>query len=305
MDWEELYRKWTSEKIDGQQIFDKKLIPKINDINEYNRELYVEYHNYFLSDGSLSSYKNYRSKIFNFLTDNHIKRKKLYEITQEDLENYFLEHIYIDKATTFNSRVNYISDFFKFHKDKLRIELVFNKLLSNKAEIEKDKNNVSVPLTSEQIEFYRQRYYIQPIKLFLFEMVYYTGISLKDFRALNYGLFNKEQGEFILKNNKRIKVPLHLIPIVERLKNEWFFNANKDYAELINEIKKELREDGIVENFKYSDIIKTAEETAFIKCPECGEKFEAIANNWCVKQYYASGQHWIVCRKCGDINETK
>ena len=37
-------------------------------------------------------------------------------------------------------------------------------------------------------------------------------------------------------------------------------------------------------------------------CPECGEKFEAVAENWCVKQYTEDGKQIIVCREnCGHV----
>lgn len=305
MDWNKLYKQWQSEKIDEQPMFNKSLIKKFNNMNEYNRELYVEYHNYFLkeSDRNPTSYKTYRSKLINFLTNENIRQKKLYELTQIDLDNYFAEYMLEDKQSTFNSRVGYIKDFVKIHKDKLIIELDFDKYLTTKNEIEEDMDNVAVPLNSEEIELYREIYYSQPIKLFLFEMIYYTNISLKDLRLLNYNLYNKKEGAFILKNGKEFKVPTQLSPLVERLKDESFFNSNKNYILLINEIKKDLRDNGILENFKYSNITKTTEESAFINCPECNEKFEAIVDNWCAKQYYEGGNNWIVCRRCGGLNE--
>ncbi|PJI06552.1 MULTISPECIES: site-specific integrase [Clostridium] len=298
MNWEEIYNQWMVQRIDDKPIISERLIKKFRKINEHNRNLYLEYHNHFFKNNKLklSSYRNYRSKIVDFLTYRPIINKKLEDITQENIDDYFYKFIDRDKATSFNNRVSYIKDFFDFHKSKLKIKLEF-KIRSTKNEIDNDKDNQAVALRSDQIEFYRQQYYTQPAKLFLFEMVYYDIMNLNELKMLKKYSFDKENREIILKN-KKIKIPSHLISLAERLQKG--FNVD----ELIKEIKKELREKNMVENFKYIDITKTR-DFAFITCPECGKKYEAIAENWCVKQYYNGGNHWIVCRKCGDLDERK
>lgn len=305
MDWNKLYNQWQLEKLEGQPIINKQMIKKFNNMNEYNRELYVDYHNYFLNKrkGSLTSYKNYRSKLIDFLTDSNIRNKKLHEITQEDLDNYLYERLNNEKSTTFTSRIDYIKDFLIFHKDKLQRKLVFDNLRYTSSEIEKDKENKATPLTCEQVEKIREIYYTQPTKLFAFEMIYNERISLKELKLLKYKLFHKDLGVFILSDDTRIKVPEHLFPLIDSLKEDKFFNSDKSYSDLINEVKKELREHGVVQNFKYSDIIKTVEDMTFIKCPECGKKSEAIVDYWCAKQYNEGTRFWIVCKKCGEQSE--
>lgn len=40
----------------------------------------------------------------------------------------------------------------------------------------------------------------------------------------------------------------------------------------------------------------------FWTCPQCGKKFEAIADNWCVKKFSEEGKNWVVCREnCGHV----
>lgn len=47
---------------------------------------------------------------------------------------------------------------------------------------------------------------------------------------------------------------------------------------------------------------ETVAGIVFWRCPECGEKFEAVAENWCVKQYTENSKQIIVCREnCGHV----
>lgn len=305
MNREEIYKKWSSLNIKGKPMLGIPTIVKFNEINDYYFGLYVEYHNYFFrenSDKKISSYKTYRSKIVDFILKLSILNKRMYEITQDDIEDYFNIYIYENK-NTFNSRVSYIKDFMIFHNDKYSAELKFDHLLNNQQEILEDEENAPVILSSEEIEAYREKYSNEPIKLFLFEIIYYSGISPDDLRLLKYNLFHKEVGAFILKNNIKVEVPKNLYSLIEKLKDDEFFNSNKNYTELINQIKRELRQSNILENFKPSDIKYTVKERAFFKCPECGKKLEGIVDNWCAKQYYKEGNYWIVCKECGEINE--
>lgn len=302
MNFELEYDRLLSETYNGKVVTGKPTITKIKNLNAYNRKVFIEFHNHFYSkiaegDEDLISYKGYRSKILDFLLDNEIKSKSLTEIQQADVEAYFQRKYAVENPQTYNSRISYVQKIFDFIN--LSTPIQFNSIPRKE---ENDKTNPAVALTIAEIEGIRKLFKNQYIKLFCFEMLYQTDITLEELKECNYSNFNSPSLEFILKN-RPIPVPSSLPPIIEQLKFDTeFFNVTRDYNDLIKIMRKDIIGTGIRKaSFKASDIWKTVEEVTHYKCVGCGNTYEAIADNWCLKQFVPEGSLWLVCRfECGE-----
>ncbi|MFD2370614.1 hypothetical protein ACFSO0_11800 [Brevibacillus sp. GCM10020057] len=302
MDFESEYSRLLTETYNGKVVTGKPTITKIKSLNIHNRKVFIEFHNYFYSkiiegEEDFVSYKGYRSKILDFLLDDEINSKSLTEISQADVESYFRRKYEVEKPQTYNSRISYVQKLFDFIK--LPNPIAFY-LIPRKEEI--DKTNPAVALTITEIESIRKLFKNQYIKLFCFEMLYQTDIILEELKECNYSNFNNSSLEFVLKN-RRISVPSSLLPIIENIKGDTeYFNVSRDYNELIKSMRQDIIGSGIRKaSFKPSDIWKTVEEVTHYKCVGCGNTYEAIADNWCLKQFEPEGSLWLVCRfECGE-----
>lgn len=302
MNFELEYSRLLNEKYNGKVVTGKPTITKIKGLNIYNRKAFIDFHNYFYSkivDGKedFVSYKGYRSKILDFLLDNEINSKSLTELSQTDVESYFKRKYEIENPQTYNSRISYVQKLFDFIN--LPNQIQFNSI-PRKEEI--DKTNPAVALTITEIECIRKLFKNQYIKLFCFEMLYQTDITLEELKECSYSNFNHSSLKFVLKN-RQIQVPSSLLPIIENLKGDTeYFNVTRDYNDLIKGMRQDIIGSGIREaSFKPSDIWKTIEEVTYYKCAGCGNTYEAIADNWCLRQFETEGSLWLVCRfKCGE-----
>lgn len=302
MNLEAEYERLLSETYNGKVVTGKPTITKIKKLNVYNRKVFIDFHNYFYSkivDGNedLDSYRGYRSKILDFLSDNLVKSKSLTEISQADVESYFQSKYEVENSQTYNSRIHYVQKIFDFVN--LPNPIQFTSIPKKE---ENDKINPAVALTISEIESIRKLFKDQYIKLFCFEMLYQTDITLEELKESNYSNFNNASLEFVLKN-RPIPVPRSLPPIIEKLKGDTeYFNVSRDYNDLIKSMRQDIIGSGIRKaSFKPSDIWKTVEEVTYYKCVGCGHTYEAIADNWCLKQFEPEGSLWLVCRfECGE-----
>lgn len=309
MDFEEQYQILLTEKFEGKIVTGKPTITKMKLINPLNREILINFHHHYMGlikthQEKLSNYKNYRSKIIGFLLDKEINQKSIIEIEQSDIERYFSNRIDEDnKPDTYNSRMPFVQKYFDFCEDQLVHSINFNSIKRySLTEIEEQRENYAIPLSLKDIDAIRKVFKEQPLELFVFEMLYHTNANIEDLRQCNIKNFDLDSHSFTLRS-KIIIVPESLLPIIDMVKDDSeYFNSDRDYNELIRVMKSKLAIKGLRhQSFKPIDIRKTREEVSFLKCPECPNSYEAVAENWVIKQYSKEGEKWIVCKNCGGI----
>ncbi len=292
---EEIYSEW--EKItceDGTAFFGKESRKKFDKISDVHFSLYERYQSHlFAIETNRKSAVNRRSRILDFLLWLESINCSLSNITQDALDTYFAGKKK-DKATTITSRVNYLKDFFIYHAEIFSETIDVDRYRKSAENIAKMQQ-----LTPYQISHCRQRYKDDWRKLYIFEMIYYTdftdeeikNVKIEDVNHMDCSIQNKDA-------SKKIHVPSHLIELIDKMNERGIFGCSFDIVAYIGQMREELKSLNI-QNFNVKDGIATRRKT-FCECPQCGNKYEMIADNWCVIQYTENGAFWIVCReKCG------
>ncbi len=290
MNREKIYRQWkTTKDSTGEALCNDAMIKKFRKISDQNFQYYIEYQDYLLTQGKAGSLKTIRSKVVDYLI--FMGTFDLKDTTQEIIDNYFKRYKN-ENPKSFNSRIFYLMGFFNYFslKDNLEIEK-FKKATDNK---EKSMSRI----TAEQISQTREKYKNNIKKLFVFEMMYYTSLSMAEIGKIKLDNLDPVTNTLCYKKKKN-PIPKSLINLIQTMHYTGEFDKPHDIMSTIKQMRKELAENGL-EKLTATDGRETR-KTTFWKCPQCGYEYEAIAENWCVKQYTENGENWVVCReRCGN-----
>ena len=260
----------------------------------------IELRNSGRSENTIS---NYRPKVRDCLISSTFRNRDLASITSNELEEYFLGCITPKmKPNTYQTIIDYNKSFFSFACPAIISDIDWETLKLKKDELEPD--NPAQSLDARIIDLCRDLYsdfnFIDKLrKRFIFEVMLQTDLTSKEIGELNYNNFVfKYEGDeitYFLETNDIRSIPKSLYEIATKMNQNSLFNF--DTQTYVSQMKIELKELGVI-NFKRSDLDKTR-ETRFMSCPQCGQKYEAVPENWCLRNFYDEGQLWIVCRRCG------
>lgn len=299
MDWDKAYENLKNVMYEGKRLNSNGFIKKIKGLNEWHREMYINYFDSFIQDDKLSAIHTYKYPIQNFLLQDNINIKQFSDISQIDIDN-FLEQ-YLNKKINYYNTIQYaIKNYFEFYAEYMNFTPEYIKF-----PVEDDATNKKLPLTCEELEDIRniigQSYFLQ----FIFELAYENGIRFEQSRYYSKKTYDDINGRFIKPDGEYIVLSKKLQTIVEKIKDTDEFN-DPYYKQGFSKSKlyRLLQDNGFNRAIKSKDVNTAFEENTSFKCPGCGGRYEATASNWIIKQYYDDGELWIVCKeKCGKKNE--
>lgn len=302
MDWEKANQRLRFLMANGKRINSEDIIKRINKLNEWHRKMFIEYYDSFLKEQKISTFRTHRHPILEFLLQEKINAKFLSEITQNDLDDFLMNKMDNDKKiemTTVDNNQSALKSYFAFHEKHLRFTPVYIEIKSE----EKNLKNKVMPLTCEELENIRNIIKNEPPYIqFIFEFAYENGIRLENSRDYNMKNYDEENSRFISAAGEHIEISDRLKGIVERIKDtEEFRNPyyKQGFSKLV--LYEILKKNGFERKIKSSDVNETLKRSTTLKCPGCGNVYEATAENWIIKQYHEGGQLWIVCKeKCGE-----
>ena len=274
----------------GKPLFGSDTIDRLFRLPEQSLSDYLSYLNYVESTGNINTIQTYRSKQLDFLEYISHRNCDINNITQSVVDDYFKKYDSIDKSNgTFNTRIGYIKPFLEFFSlDGIDVNK-FTKPVDKK--VKKMKR-----LSAKNISEARYEFRNDAKKLFVFEMIYYTEFSMTEI-----GEIQKEHIDYSSRSisycGKESVLPEKLMAFIQ--KNESIlFDESFDMTTTIEKMREDLAEYGM-DNLTATDG-KETRKALFWTCPQCGKQFEAVAENWCVKQYTQDGENWVVCREyCG------
>ena len=291
MNREMIYDAWRKMNYGGNAFCSKSMVDDFRRISDRNFQYYVRYQEYMFAIGQpVTSIKSRRSKLVSFLIE--ISDCALENITQPIVDAYFQKFESEEPQTT-NTRVDYLKGFLEYLSlgDKIDFEK-YKKPIDRKADKKMKR------MSAEQISMARDILRTDIRKRFVFDMMYYTSLSMEEIGKLRIGNvdFINRKIRFGKKEND---VPKALVDLIHGMQLSGEFEKTYDIMTTIEQMRKELSQYGL-DNLKSTDGKETRKAT-FWKCPQCGCEYEAIAENWCVKQYTDGGENWVVCReKCGN-----
>lgn len=288
---------------DGISLIGPKDMKNIKLLPDYNLEYFYIYAKAYISKNDKEVAKNYVSIVNRFLT--HISKFNcdLKGVNQE-LVNSFFEANKNHSQSTINNYKIWLSNFFSFFYLLEKIDLS-----QFKGKIEsKDNKIISAEKLSKAKEVYRkirresdkdsEDYKTATKSLFVLEMLFSVPLSMNDI-----GRFHKEKGKYsknkIYFEGETYDAPASLISLIEEMYVTNLFFETNDITSTVNRMKKELSDYdmGTLTAKKKDGGAKATRDAIFWACPQCGEKYEAVAENWCVKQYTPNGENWVVCRE--------
>ncbi len=296
MDWSEAYRRLRESKINGAFVNNESTINTIQKLNEWHREMFINYFYSFLEKGNLKSFKSHRYAILFFLSKPSINGKPFSMITQIDLDDLLTE-LMSDIGSKFQNNQNAIKNYFTFYKAQLSFAPKFITISKN----EKTLINPVIPITCKELEEIRKIIKEEPYLQFIFELAYENHIRFEDSKKYSEKAYDRTNFRFKTNNNKYITLSDKLINLVKQIENtDEFKNTRYKHGFSKEVLFAKLDENGFKRALKSSDVNEALEKSNSFRCPECGHIFEAIADNWIVKRYNEDGNLWIVCKEyCG------
>lgn len=291
----EVYNVWKTKKVNGTSFMGDVLIKKLDRISDANWEEFVEFIDY-MCETKPASVKGYRSKIIDFLTSEEMLECSIYNIYHKKMCEYLSGKRFKSKDT-FESYVAYIKAFFEYFNiisvdwDRIKNDSSFY------VNEEDEEINETEIYSAEQISEARELIKNDIKQRFIFEM-FYLGLTRQDIQNINYECFDLIEG--VLKYSGKVFVLNdNILKLVKKLDADGYFDTSQNVDYTVDKMKRVLADVGIT-NFKYKDVNKTREMMLF-RCPQCGNLYEAVADNWCVAQYVKAGNMWLVCReRCGN-----
>ncbi len=293
MDRLSIYDEWRRKSVNGEALCDERTISLFKKLSDKNFKYYFEYHQHLFSNTKISIYKNKRSKILDFLTFPIIVECDLENVTQSMIDIYF-ESFENEMPNTTNTRVYHLRDFMNFLSLADNIDFEKYKKPIDQKEVKKMSR-----ISAEQISAVRDKYKEDPKTLFVFEMILYSPFSNAEI-----GQFQIDDVDFInntiYKDGEAYAVPVSLINLIYDMHSTGILYEPHDVMSTINRLRKDMATHGLGKLTAKDG--KETRKTLFWACPQCGHEYEAIAENWCVKQYREDGENWVVCRKrCGHV----
>ena len=254
---------------------------------------------------SESTIRNYRPKVKACLISDIFKNRDINDITENDVEKYLLEFVSKDKPQTYQSRINYNKSFFDYACPDIAKEVDWKVLRLKIDELNAD--NAAQILDAKIIAACRDEMndFSNTDKLrkrFIFEMMLHTELTSIDIGNVKYEDFQIEkidgQERCVLQWKHENIILSHMVGLIikEMKKKELFHFDTRTYVE---QLKVELKKCG-VENFKRSDLERTRKER-FQICPQCGKRYEALPENWCLREFGERKELWIICRGCCNV----
>lgn len=281
----------------------KSVINDFNKICDQNFEFYVLYQDHYLNEEkkSLLSMLGIRSKIKDFLLSDELSNKPLNIVPLETIDMYFY-NVYAtnnDTKKTFISRVDYINGFLKYLFEQGLIPKKFNseKFRGLQFKEEATDKNKKKAITPKQVSEFHAKCKDKPEYLYVFDMKYYTDFDDEQIQSLtmkNVDISNRT----ITIDEKSVVVPesvINNIIEIDRSNRLGELAGVKQYFIYLKPVFEELG----FKNIKPKDITLETKKRLSFTCPQCGNEYEAIVENWCAVQYTESGAFWIVCRGCG------
>ena len=289
MDRNIVYNRWRSKPSSRK---------KMDMICEENFEMFVNCISALEPSRSQESVNQYKSAIMNFLAAPQIRSVKLQDITHSLIEEYIIRFYDNNSAdNSLNSKVRYIKKLFELEAPASLETVDWNALTVKANEIE-TKNQAQV-LNAEQISKCRDIYSRDLRKRYIFEMMLQTSVkdnTIAHFKIASLIESEDDSGKHyaIAESKKRIEtIPRYLGKLI--LEMEMQHKHGFDLKTYVEQMKDDLRPFGI-ENFKRSDL-KSTREKKFFTCPQCGNKYEATEDNWCLKRFVEGQDFWIVCKE--------
>ncbi len=300
LEWEKAYDSLRMLLPNGKRINSEEIINRVKRLNEWHREMFMDYYNHFLIENKISSFKTHRHPILQFLLQESINKKRFGQITQQDIDDFLMNKMDSNKKiqmTTVDNNQSAIKSYFTHYANELSFVPIYMDIKNE----EKNLMNKVSPLKCGEIEDIRNIIKDEPYLQFIVEFAYENRIRFENSREYNKKNYNEKTGTFTSTTGKDIILSEKLKQIVERIKNtEEFTNPRYKQGFSKKVLYEKLKEKGFNRPIKSSDINETFDRSTSFKCPGCGNVYEAIAENWIIKQYHENGQLWIVCKeKCG------
>lgn len=313
MDRAPIYEKWLKTTYIGQEgketpLCDDGTLSKFDRINDHNFGYYVDYQEYYISQGKkVSSIPTRRSEIYEFLIFIEGSGAFLEDVTEDMLNTHMLSRKRDSTKSTFTNRISYLSGFFAYLHEKGIISFVFDSLeyKSWAKELPDPKENKEKPLNLEQVSKFRQMLIDQSYDypkyreyLYVFDMLYYTQFN--DNQIQNLSLRNNvDVSNRVIKIDEvKATVPQEVIDNIVFLDSSGKLGQLLRVLQYVKYMKPLLNEIGF-ENVRKTDIVVSKDNLSF-RCPQCNTSFEATIDNWCARQYSKDGKLWIVCKRCGN-----
>lgn len=293
---------------DDKPVFSKKTLPRLKKLPTQSFWSFIEYYEkVFVSENRIDSFNTYMSQILPFLEYLMSIDCSLENVTQETMDEY-LTKFKGQKGIT--HKIDDIKDFLEKINLLDGIDISHHyPTISSATDEEKDDMPI---ITAEKLSCAKEVYlkvikshesdgttdneeYLNAVKrLFILEMFFNTPLRKEYVKA-----FQKGDGEFT-NNTIHFKDKEYYISN-EQLSNLILKVRNMDTFDIevnVDHMEKELADYDM--GILHPRGAKKTRDAIFWTCPQCGKKYLAIAENWCVKQYTENGENWIVCREiCG------
>ena len=282
----------------AKSVFPKELLN--NQIEKNNQDWINEYKE---STGFGKGYLQSLERFFKY-KKNVNKPFNLYEL--HDVTEYIQIHIDNNfSENTINAVISAISGFRKYlidHHPDIFGEKFLDGLLDLKEYNGEKKNIPYQPLNLVQLnhtkEFIKQNVRAR----YIFEIIYQMKISKKDIEICSPKYADKDRMVFVVENkvikyNEIIKNLLYKLEEDPKITDE-FSIAMVNYW--IKKIEKHLKDKGVYninKKLSYLDISKT-HEAFFIKCPNCGNEYESVSNNWALAKLEGVEELFLMCANC-------
>lgn len=313
MDRSKIYSMWLATTYRNQDGHDTPLcnnrtIQKFNDVNEFNIRCYADYQDFYLKTHDVASMPSIRAKILQFLLSDGVKCIQLKDITADIVDKFFEDRKQTTVKKTFETIVSYLSGFFEFLQNERIISNVFDseKYRTWALECPDSNSKAAQPMRAGQVSEFRNYLLAEAVEhpvyreyLYVFDMLYYSDFENRQIKSLTV-LDNVDvQSNLIRFGDSICKVPIRVIENILTLNETGRLGNLLNIRQYILNMRPLFEEEFDFENLRPKDIKETRKKS-FHQCPQCGQSFEAVIENWCGMQYNETGEIWIVCKECGN-----
>ena len=304
VDREKIYSKWkNTRRTDGKLAFGEETLERVKNLSDQALLCFDEYFDSIVASGAVDSMQTYRSKILSFLEYISARNIELSEVTQEVIDAHFFEN----REKGLEERGFYLKKLFAYFNVE-GIDVDKHKNPKNRSAAEK-MPWINAETFSRAQDIYKsvrksnaagenedsiKKYKLATKKLFVLKMFFYTPLRIEyigDYWKIGLPV----EDNAIIFNGKMYNVPLSLIELITEIRESGLIDDPMDMKTILDNLRNELAEFNMGK--LDSTGAKKTRDTIFWTCPQCGNIFEAIAENWCVKQYTEDGENWVVCRE--------
>ena len=313
MNRSEIYGMWLATTYRSQDGYDTplcndKTIRKFNCVNDFNLKCYADYQDFYLRTREVASIPSIRAKILQFLLSDGVRNIPLSNVTESILDDFFKNRKQTAARQTFESVVSYLGGFFEFLQNQKIVSVVFDseKYRIWALECPDGNGNAAQPMQAGQVSEFRNYLLAEadehPVYreyLYVFDMLYYSDFENQQIKSLTVSDNVDTQSNLIRFGDSICQVPIRVIENILALNEAGRLGNLLTVRQYILNMRPLLEEEFDFENIRPKDI-KETRKNCFIRCPQCGKRFEAVIENWCGMQYNETGEIWIVCKECGN-----